>query len=77
MKYCAIVSRKTVPLNGKCLKKDNIYTVNITSNLRNYIMQEYKGISATTFKFALLNIFIPAKHNYGIAGAKNTKYLFQ
>ena len=47
---CNCVNEENCPLNGKCLKKDIIYIANITSDVRNYRMIEYKGISATIFK---------------------------
>ena len=41
---CNCVNEEKCPLNGK----DIIYIANITSDLRNYKMKEYKVISATT-----------------------------
>ena len=47
---CTCPTNVVCPMNGYCLEKNIRYLAHITSDLPNYVTNEYKGICATTWK---------------------------
>ena len=54
-RICSCPKNTTCPLNGKCLSENTIYAGKITSNLPNYEVKEYVGLSAPAWKKRLGN----------------------
>ena len=54
-KTCSCTKNVVCPMNGNCLDKDVLYAGQITSDLPNYKLKEYKGICSTTWKERFAN----------------------
>ena len=54
-KTCNCRDSTICPMNGNCLKKNIMYTANLTCEAANYETKRYVGICATTFKLRYAN----------------------